>query len=131
MGTGTGWVAIVIAMALLEYIVFVFLCGQARARAAVPAPATTGDPTFERYFRVQQNTVEQLVVFVPAMVLFGTYVSDPIGAGLGLVFVVGRGLYAHGYYQDPARRGPGFGLTVLSNVVLTLGGLVGAIVAYL
>jgi uncharacterized membrane protein YecN with MAPEG domain len=124
-------VGIVVALALLEYLVIVFLCGQARARHGVAAPSTTGDLTFERYFRVQQNTVEQLVIFLPAMVLFGTYVSAPIGAGLGLVFILGRALYARGYYQDPAKRGPGFGLTILSNLVLTLGGLIGALIAYL
>jgi len=122
--------AIVVGIALLEYIVIVFLCGQARARSGVAAPATSGNLEFERYFRVQQNTLEQLVVFLPAMFLFGHYVSDPIGAGLGAVFVVGRAHYARGYYRDPAQRGPGFGLTVLANTTLTLGGLVGAAVAY-
>ena len=125
-----GIIAIITSLTLIEYIVFVFLCGQARARAGVPAPATTGDATFERYFRVQQNTIEQLVIFLPAMFLFGTYVSAPIGAGLGLVFVLGRGLYARGYYRDPARRGPGFGLTVMTNVVLAAGGTIGALIAF-
>ena len=123
-------VEVVIGLALLEYMVFFWLCGQARARAGVPAPATVGDPTFERYFRVQQNTVEQLVVFIPAIVVFGRYVSAPIGAGLGLVFVLGRAMYARGYYEDPSKRGPGFGLTVLANAVLALGGVVGAALAY-
>ena len=58
---------IVIGIALLEYVTIVFLCGQARARSGVAAPATTGDGEFERYFRVQQNTLEQLIVFLPAM----------------------------------------------------------------
>lgn len=122
---------IVIGIALIEYIVIVFLCGQARARRGVPAPSTSGDLDFERYFRVQQNTVEQLVVFLPAMWLFGSYVSHPVGAGLGLVFVVGRAHYARGYYRDPAQRGPGFGLTILANVTLSVGGTVGALVAYM
>ena len=124
-------VGIVIALALLEYIVITFRCGQARARHGIPAPSTTGETEFERYFRVQQNTVEQLVVFLPAILLFGFYVSAPVGAGLGLVFVLGRAMYARGYYTDPANRGPGFALTILSNVTLTLGGLIGALVAYL
>lgn len=123
-------VAIVVGLALVEYMAFVFLCGQARARRGVAAPATHGDVEFERYFRVQQNTLEQLVVFVPAMLLFGRYVSAPVGAGLGLVFVLGRALYARGYYRDPAGRGPGFGLTILSNLTLSVGGLIGAVVAY-
>jgi uncharacterized membrane protein YecN with MAPEG domain len=94
------------------------------------APATTGNPTFERYFRVQQNSVEQLVIFVPAMFLFGRYVSEPIGAGLGLVFILGRALFARGYYQDPPKRALGFGLSLLSNLVLLLGGLIGTVIAY-
>jgi glutathione S-transferase len=122
---------IVIGIALIEYIVIVFLCGQARARSGVAAPATSGDLTFERYFRVQQNTLEQLIVFLPSMLLFGVYVSSPVGAGLGLVFVVGRALYARGYYRDPAQRGPGFGLTMLANIALCVGGTIGAVVAYM
>jgi uncharacterized MAPEG superfamily protein len=123
--------AIVIALALLEYSVITMLCGRARVRCGVVAPATSGNPTFERYFRAQQNTVEQLIIFVPAMLLFGHYVSAPIGAGLGLVFILGRALFARSYYRDPPKRAPGFGLSLLSNLVLLLGGLIGAVVAYL
>lgn len=123
-------VAIVIGLALIEYFYFTMKCGQARGRREVAAPATHGDPEFERYFRVQYNTLEQLAIFLPAMLLFGRYVSAPIGAGIGLVFVLGRALYARGYWQDPARRGPGFGLTLLSNSVLLVGGIVGAILSY-
>ena len=123
-------IGIIIGLALLEYTATVYLCGRARARHEIAAPSTTGDPTFERYFRVQQNTVEQLIVFLPAILLFGTYVDEAIGAGLGLVFILGRVLYARSYYRDPAERGLGFGLTALSNLVLTLGGLIGASVAY-
>ena len=122
--------AIVIALALLEYSVITILCGRARARCGVVAPATSGDPIFERYFRAQQNTLEQLIVFVPAMLLFGRYVSVPIGAGVGLGFIVGRALFARGYYRDPPTRASGFGLSLLSNGVLLLGGLIGAVVAY-
>lgn len=122
--------AVVIGLALLEYAVITVLCGRARARCGVAAPATTGNPTFERYFRAQQNTLEQLIIFVPAMLLFGRYVSAPVGAGVGLVFILGRALYARGYYRDPPKRASGFGLSLLSNLVLLLGGLVGAIVAY-
>ena len=123
-------IGIVIGLALLEYTATVYLCGRARARHRIAAPSTTGDPTFERYFRVQQNSVEQLILFLPAILLFGTYVDEAIGAGLGLVFILGRVLYARSYYRDPAERGLGFGLTALSNLVLTLGGLIGASVAY-
>lgn len=123
-------VAIVIGIALVEYLYFTMRCGAMRGKRGVPAPAMAGDPEFERYFRVQYNTLEQLAIFVPSILMFGYYVSAEIGAGLGLVFVLGRALYAHGYWQDPARRGPGFGLTMLSNTVLLVGGLVGAVLAY-
>ena len=124
-------VAVVISLALAEYFVILVRCGQARGRLGVAAPATTGNPEFERYFRAQYNTLEQLVIFLPAMIMFGAYVSPAVAALLGLVFIVGRFLYARGYVIDPARRGPGFLLTVLANGVLLLGGLVGAFVAWL
>ena len=124
-------VAIVIGLALAEYFYFAWQCGSSRGRLGVPAPATTGHPEFERRFRVQYNTIEQLVIFVPGMLMFGQYVSPTIAAGIGLVFILGRALYAHAYVQDPARRGPGFGLTFGANVVLLGGGIAGAAVAYL
>ena len=69
------FVAFVIALALLEYAIFGMLVGWARGKYGVVAPATSGHPVFERYFRVHMNTLEQLVAFVPAMWLFGTYVN--------------------------------------------------------
>ena len=106
------WVAVVASLALIEYVVILMLTGQARGRFGVPAPATTGNPSFERYFRVQQNTIEQLVIFLPALYLFASFVSENIAAVLGLVFVLGRVIYARGYIEDPAKRGPGFLLTL-------------------
>jgi glutathione S-transferase len=120
-------VAIVAALVLIEYMVFVWKTGQARGRHGVPAPAITGHPIFERWHRVQMNTVEQLVIFLPGLWLFATYVSAPGAAVLGVLFGVGRALFARGYVADPARRGPGFVLSYVSNAVLVLGGLVGAI----
>ncbi len=124
-------VVIVAALALLEYTVFLLLAGQARGRAGVAAPATVGDPRYERHFRVQMNTIEQLVIFLPSLAMFAYYVSEPVAAGLGVVFIVGRAMYARAYVTDPARRGPGFGLTFLANVVLLVGGLIGAAVRML
>jgi uncharacterized membrane protein YecN with MAPEG domain len=123
-------VSVVAALALIEYWIFVVLAGQARGRFGVAAPATTGHPTFERYFRVQQNTVEQLVIFLPALFLFARFASEAVAAALGLVFILGRALYARGYVLDPAKRGPGFLLTVVANFFLLLGGLIGAILGF-
>ncbi|MEO8225030.1 MAG: MAPEG family protein [Gammaproteobacteria bacterium] len=120
-------VAIVIVIALLEFMVFGLLVGRARVRCHVQAPATVGHPVFERYFRVQQNTLEQLIVFVPSMWFFGMYVSTLWAAGLGVLFVLGRVLYLTGYVADPKKRSAGFGLSYLPNMVLAVGALVGAI----
>lgn len=122
-------VSVVIILALIEYLVFGALVGRARVKCGVPAPATTGHEVFERYFRVQQNTLEQLIVFVPAAWIFGSYVSPLWAAILGFVFILGRWLYFTGYVKDPNRRGAGFGLSFLPNAVLVLGGLAGAVVA--
>jgi uncharacterized membrane protein YecN with MAPEG domain len=122
-------VCVVASLALIEYLVFVVQCGQARARSGVAAPATYGHAEFERFFRIQQNTLEQLVIFLPALFMFAYFVSTLFAAVLGMVFVVGRALYARGYAVDPAKRGPGFLLTIVANVLLLLGGLVGAILA--
>ena len=120
------FVAFVIALALLEYAIFGMLVGWARGKYRVAAPAIGGHPVFERYFRVHQNTLEQLVAFVPAMWLFGTYVNPTWAAGLGLVFVAARILYLVGYVADPGKREIGFGLTVLPVMILLVGGLWGA-----
>jgi uncharacterized MAPEG superfamily protein len=119
----------VIGLALVEFFVFGALVGRARVKYQVAAPAITGHPVFERYYRVHYNTMEQLVCLVPGMLLFATYVSAPVAAGLGLLFVAARILYLRGYVADPAKRGPGFGLSVLPVMILLGGGLIGALLA--
>jgi uncharacterized membrane protein YecN with MAPEG domain len=102
------------------------LVGWARGKYGVKAPAVTGHETFDRYFRVHQNTLELLVAFVPAIWLFGMYVDPTWAALLGLVFIVARMLYLRGYVRDPAKREVGFTLSVLPILVLLVGGLWGA-----
>ncbi len=124
-------VALVASLALIVYMGIVMSVGRARLRYQVEAPAVTGNPIFERHFRVQQNTVEQLVIFFPALFLFAQLVSEGLAAILGLVFVAGRVIYAIGYVKDPARRGPGFLISSLANATLVLGALVGSVRALL
>jgi uncharacterized membrane protein YecN with MAPEG domain len=122
-------VHVVIALALAEFVFFLNAVGRARVLYKVPAPATSGHEVFERYFRVQMNTLEQLLVFVPAMLLFAAYVSAWVAAALGVVFIIGRALYYRGYVRAPEKREVGFALSVIPNSILLLGGLAGALLA--
>ena len=121
------YLAIVTALALLEYMGISILVGRARVKYGIKAPATTGHEVFERTFRVHQNTLEQIVVFLPALWLFGTQVSGGWGALIGMGFIVGRAIYAKGYVADPEKRGPGFLIGFVANAVLLIGGLIGAL----
>lgn len=114
-----------ILLALLEYIVMAALVGRARGKYGIRAPAMTGHPEFERANRVHVNTLENLIIFVPAVWIFATYVSAAWAAGLGAVFVIARALYAVGYLQAAEKRGVGAGVTGIVNIVLVVGGLVG------
>jgi uncharacterized membrane protein YecN with MAPEG domain len=120
------YVDIVTALALLQFIFFGFRVGGARAKYGVKAPAVTGNEIFERHFRVQQNTLEQLIGLVPGLYLFSHYFNPLWAAALGVVYLIGRQVYSVSYVKDPAKRGPGFGLTFLPTVILILGGLIGA-----
>ena len=120
------FVALVAAIALLEYVYFGFQVGQARGKYGVAAPAVTGDPIFERYHRVHQNTLENLVIFLPGLWLFATYVSATVAALLGVVFIVGRALYARLYVQDPPRRSIGVMMSFPVGLILVVGGAIGA-----
>ncbi|MGH8136874.1 MAG: MAPEG family protein [Steroidobacteraceae bacterium] len=120
------WVHIVIGLALVEFLYFGFRVGRARVRYNVPAPATAGNEIFERYFRVQMNTLEQLVLFIPSILMFAHYVSPLVAAGLGLVFIIGRLLYLSAYVKDPRKREMGFSLSIAPTAILLLGALIGA-----
>ncbi|MGV8936082.1 MAG: MAPEG family protein [Allorhizobium sp.] len=113
--------------ALITYIWFLIKVGRARKQFGIEAPRTSGNINFERVFRVQQNTVEQLVLFLPSLWLFGTYVSDPIAGLLGLSWTGARAVYAANYYADAKKRGPGAALTSVISLVLLFGGTVGAL----
>jgi glutathione S-transferase len=121
------WTEIVILVALVVYLGTMIYCARMRARHRIMAPATTGHPAYERAFRIQQNTLEQLVAFVPAVWLFSTLVNPLFGAGLGAIWIVGRVIYAVGYARNPEKRGPGFTLAFVALIVLVVGALVKAL----
>jgi hypothetical protein len=123
-----GFPALVTALALLLYAGVLVTAALARARYGVQAPAVTGAPQFERALRVQQNTIEQLIWFLPALWLFAFYVSPFWGGIIGLVWIAGRTHYAVSYYRDPDTRGPGFITGLVSSAALLLGALIGILV---
>ena len=121
------YVHIVAVLAILQFFFFGILVGRARAQHGINAPAISGNEHFERAFRVHVNTLEQLVGFLPALLLASVYWPNPIIAGIGAVYLAGRFLYRHLYLEDPAKRGPGFLLTVMPTFVLLGAAAVGAI----
>jgi glutathione S-transferase len=118
---------LVIGFALVQFLYFLMAVGKARATYKVPAPATTGNEVFERYFRVQMNTLELLVIFVPSILLFGQYISPFIAAALGVVYIIGRFVYFSSYVKEPKRRGLGYGLSALPIMVLLAGAIIGSV----
>ncbi len=116
-----------IVVALLVYFGLGAVVGKARATWQVPAPAASGHPEFDKRNRVHMNTLEQLVIFLPAICLAAPVMGDRITAAVGILWSVGRIVYARGYYRDPAARGPGFGLTMLASLILIVAAVYGAI----
>lgn len=121
------YVDLIAVLAVLQLMAFGALVGQARGKYNVKAPAVTGADGFERIYRVQMNTLEQIVMFVPALYIAARYWPATWVAGLGAVYLVGRIIYWRAYTRDPASRGLGFLLSFAPTVVLALVSLAGAI----
>jgi hypothetical protein len=122
-------VDIVTLLALLQFVVFGAVVGRARGRYGVDAPAVSGHPLFERYYRVQMNTLEVLVVFLPSLWLAARYWPPLWVGGIGAVYLVGRIVYFRAYISEPANRGTGFVLSLGPAMLLLLAALAGALLA--
>jgi glutathione S-transferase len=128
---GTLLSAAVTVLGVLLGIYTMMLVGRMRGKHGVHAPAMTGAPEFERAIRVQMNTLEQFVLFLPVLWLATIYpvVSGYLAPGLGLIWLIGRVLYSSGYMADPAKRSLGFligGVALLGLLVLSIVGIVHA-----
>lgn len=104
-----------------------WLVGRARGKYAIKAPATSGHPMFERAYRVQMNTLEQTVMFLPTLWLAATYGFTGWAGIAGLVWVAGRVWYAVAYMAEPAKRGPGFGLASVGWIALLVMATIGVV----
>jgi glutathione S-transferase len=120
-------VELITVLALLQFLYFGILVGRARERLGVKAPAITGNEVFERYLRVQMNTLELLILFVPALWLAVAHVDARWLALLGAVYLIGRFVYLRAYIAQPSKRSLGFGLSALPILALLAIDLIGAV----
>ena len=121
------YTAIVTLLAVLFYFYISFAVAKARAKFGVKAPAISGQPDFERVFRVQMNTLEWMPIFLPSLWLFAVYVNDTAAAAIGVLWILGRALYYRGYIEAAAKRGRGFGIQALAAGALFTGALAGIV----
>lgn len=119
------WVDLVTLLAIIEFFFFVFLVGKAREKYGIKAPATTGNTEFERYFRVQQNTLETLIMFLPALWIAAHYWPAGWMAAIGLIYLIGRLIYLRAYVQEPRSRTIGYLASILPVAALVAFGLIG------
>lgn len=119
--------ALVTLLAIAFYFFTSINVARSRTRTGVKVPAMSGHPDFERAFRIQMNTLEWMPIFLPSLWLFAIYVSDPIAAAIGAVWIIGRIVYFIGYSQAAAKRGPGFAIQIMASFALWVGAL-GAVV---
>lgn len=112
---------------LLVYMWITGQVGRARTAYGVQAPASQGHPEFDKRYRVQLNTVEQLVLLIPAVLLALPAIGDRWTALAAAVFALGRVIYARAYWRDPAKRSLGFLLSVAPIFALMISALVGAV----
>ncbi len=122
------WTALVTVAAIAVYLFTMMRVARARGEFKIAAPAIGGHPDFERVFRVQANTLEQMVMFLPVLWLFALIWSDGAAAIFGAIWPVGRVVYALGYYQAAGKRSMGFAITSVSSIALLVGVVVGIFV---
>lgn len=123
--------AIVVLLTILLQVGTLWATGHARGKYGIKAPAISGHEGFERAWRVQMNTLEATVIFLPTLWLATQYGLSLWGGVAGLVWVVGRVWYAVAYLKDPARRGPGFMVASAGWLALLVMGVWGVVRAML
>ena len=115
--------ALVTCLAIALYFFTSVRVAKARAKFGIKAPTISGNPDFERVFRVQMNTLEWLPIFLPSLWLFAIYIGDAVAAAIGAIWVVGRVVYMIGYFRSVQGRSPGFAIQALATIVLWFGAI--------
>jgi glutathione S-transferase len=125
------WVSLVSILSLILFLAFTINVSRTRGKFGVKLPDICTAPEFERVVRVQQNTLEQMVLFLPAVWIFATFANPIAAAIIGAIWIIGRILYAWGYYQSADKRGLGFAINSLALLVLLVGSLIGVAIQLL
>jgi glutathione S-transferase len=123
------YVELVAILAVVQYIAFAVLTASVRAKSGLKAPAIAGHDGFERMYRVQMNTLELLVAFLPFLFLAAKYWPAYLVASLGVVYVIGRLIYWRAYVNNPASRTLGFAVSMLPTVTLGVLAVVGIVMS--
>ncbi len=118
------YTTLIIIFALFQYSIFTMKVGANRAKFEVTAPSTEGNEFWERLFRVQQNTLEQLIIFLPAIIIFSQHFSQNWVLLPGIVFIVGRQIYSIAYIKKPESRGLGMVLSFFSSIGMLIASLI-------
>ena len=116
-------IAIITVMILIQTLFFGFEVGKARGKYNIKAPAVSGDENFDRHYRIHQNTIEQIIIFIPSLWLFGYFVNNNVAAALGILFIIGRLVFRNAYLKNPASREIGFMMGFLPMAICLLGTL--------
>lgn len=121
------WTTLGVVLVLLVYFWTAIRVGQARGKYGVIAPATSGDPIFDRHYRVQMNTLETMVLLLPALLLALPLLGDVVTGALAAAYALARIIYANAYVKDPASRSAGFGLSMLTVLIALIAAAAAAI----
>ncbi len=118
------YVDLIAVLAVMQLIFFSVLVGRARGTYGVKAPAVSGHEMFERAYRVQMNTLELMVAFLPALFIASKYWPETYVAIAGAVYLLGRFIYWRSYVAAPASRALGFALSMIPIIALLVATLV-------
>jgi len=124
------YTAIVTLLAIALYMFLATRVSAARRKFSVRLPATSGNPDFERVFRVHANTLEWMPTFLVPLWLCAVYLNDIAAAVLGLAWIAGRAWYFVGYSEAVEKRLPGFAIQATACMLLFIGAAAGIVMRW-